>query len=208
MSIKDDGIWESSLEERPDFVHAIGMISIEHGNLELSLADLLARTIGLSKKVAHAIYFTPRAGVLRVEILQSAAQMKFAPGSKDADHPLEKQKAAALQKIERLTKRAIAVMQRRNQVMHDAWGISRNGKEEPVLRGSGRDILRDDSREVPIQELKDIIRDLRRVITDVDNLAEEFRTRPPFMSDMRESATKSGSSARMVSSVKPASHKK
>ena len=37
--------WESELEQFPDHVRAIGMISIENGNLELALADLMATAL-------------------------------------------------------------------------------------------------------------------------------------------------------------------
>jgi hypothetical protein len=200
--------WSSSLEERPDYVHAIGMISIENGNLELSLADLFARTLSISKKMAHAIYFTPRAAALRVEILQAAARTRLAPRPKiSPTHPLEVQKSDALRKVERLVKRSFGVMQRRHEVMHDAWGIARDEKDEPVIRGSGRDLIQSEARDAPLRELTDLIRDLRDVITDVDRLVAEFTNRPPAMADLRRSLTKSGSSARTDNAGKPASRK-
>lgn len=58
--------WASSLEHYPDHVYAIGMISIENSNLELSLSELFSAVLFLPKKVGHAIFFTPRANTLRV----------------------------------------------------------------------------------------------------------------------------------------------
>jgi hypothetical protein len=31
--------WRSTLEGHPEYVHAVGMISIEHANMEMALAD-------------------------------------------------------------------------------------------------------------------------------------------------------------------------
>jgi hypothetical protein len=127
--------WESSLEQYPEHVHAIGMISIEHGNLELSLADLLAVTLNISRRLAHAIYFAPRAAALRLEILGAAAIARLAPHLKARpDSELEKQKREALRKVERLIKRSYAHIQKRHDVIHDAWGIDRRDPGEPVIR--------------------------------------------------------------------------
>ena len=66
--------WKSDLEHYPEHVREIGMISIENGNLELALADLLAATLMLPRSVAHAIYFTPRAASLRIDIFAAATK--------------------------------------------------------------------------------------------------------------------------------------
>ena len=59
----------SVMEDYPDYVCVIGMITIELGNLESSLADLLAEILGVDGEVAHSIYFTPKAVIPRVEVL-------------------------------------------------------------------------------------------------------------------------------------------
>ena len=92
--------WQSSLEQYPEHVRAIGMISIENANLEMSLADLLGAVLTIPKRLAHAIYFTPRAASLRVEILEAAAKAMLVPRAKvDPDSELERQKREALSKI-------------------------------------------------------------------------------------------------------------
>jgi hypothetical protein len=47
--------WTSELEKHPEYLQAIGMISVENGNLEIALADLLGAILLLSRRVAHAI---------------------------------------------------------------------------------------------------------------------------------------------------------
>ena len=97
----------SDLERFPEHVRAIGMISIENANLELSLADLLGATLKISRRVAHAIYFTPRAAALRLEILQAAARARLASNSATTpNNHRETQRRDLLNKIERIAKRS------------------------------------------------------------------------------------------------------
>lgn len=202
-------LWQSSLEAKPDYVRAIGMISVENGNLELALADLLAAALSISKRLAHAVYFTPRAAALRVEILQAASKERLAPRNHlGASHPLEVQKAEALRKIMRMTKQALRAMSRRHDVIHDAWGVTPDDDRRPVIRAKTREALSRSAVEVPLHELTSLIRDFRELITNVDELTGEFRRRPPAMADVRSSLTKSGSSARTERAGNPASLKK
>ena len=43
--------WVSSLNRKPQYVKAIGMISIENGNLEIALADLMAAILRIQRDV-------------------------------------------------------------------------------------------------------------------------------------------------------------
>lgn len=200
--------WKSALDDHPEFVKAIGMISIENANLELALADLLAAVLIMPKRVAHAIYFTPRASALRVEILAEAAKARLVRRLKaPPDHPLEVQKREAQQKVERITKRTYAVIQRRHDVMHDAWGVDHEMDDKPVMRQKiGRAIFID-AIPVPLQTLLDLIRDFRALIEEVMSVTGELRREPATMIDLTKPSTKSGDSARTVKAVKPASRK-
>jgi hypothetical protein len=194
------------------------MISIENANLELALADLMATALSISKRVAHAIYFTPRAAALRIDILEAAAKAKLtpklSPDSKSGhDHPFVKQKREALQKIIKLTKRSHGVTQRRHDVIHDAWGVAYTDEELETDREGSRPVISSklkvasftEAQVVPITSLTDLVRDLRILIDNIHSLGEEFRRHPPSMADLRKSSTKSGSSARAVKDGKPAS---
>ena len=197
--------WISALENHPEHVRAIGMISIENANLELSLADLLAATLFLSKKVAHAIYFTPRAAALRVEILEAAAKANLEPHSKS--HPaaaINIQKRKALSKIERLTKRARAQIQKRHEVIHDAWGVAHEEESRPVIRQNpGQAMLGKDAQPVPLNDLLALVKALRDLIDDVDALTLTFRQHPPSMVSFKKASTNDGDSANAVSEGSP-----
>jgi hypothetical protein len=64
----------STLQDFPDHVHAIGMISIENGNLEYAMAALFSRVIMVRLQVGVSVYMTPKAAVPRIEILENASK--------------------------------------------------------------------------------------------------------------------------------------
>lgn len=169
--------WASPLADKPGHVNAIGMISIENANLELVLAALMSAALMMPRRVAHAIFFTPRAATVRIEILIAAARAELSPNPKaEPDSILEAQKRDAFQKVDKLAKRSLAVIQRRHDVMHDAWAVD-DEKDEPVVRSKiqGAALWK----EVPIQTLLDLIRDYRSLIDDVGALVFALRRNPP-----------------------------
>ena len=178
--------WESSLEAYPDHVRAIGMISIENANLELWLADLMGAALNISKRLAHAIYFAPRAAALRLDILEAAVKERLAPRKKaDPAGTLERQKREALAKIERIVKRSRAHVQKRHDVIHDAWGVDHEAPGSPVLRNRIKDAGFAEADVAPIEQLEDLVRSFRLLISDVDVLVSEIRKHPPTLVDMR-----------------------
>jgi hypothetical protein len=200
--------WQSSLNEYPDHVNAIGMISIENANLEMGLAELLAAVISVPRRVAHAIYFTPRAATLRIDILKEAAAAKLAPNPKASpDSELETQKREALATTIKLTNRAHKAVQKRHDVIHDAWGVDLSGETGSVIRQKIREAAFIDAIPVELQSLTDLVRDFRTLIDEVTDLTLLWRKHPPSMVDLRKPSTKAGSSARTVKDGKPASYK-
>jgi hypothetical protein len=178
------GYFQSALVDHPDYVNAIGMISIENGNLEMALADLLGVTLHIRVDIARAVYFTPRAAFLRIDILDAAAQSALRPKrGGDRFYENEPAKAAALKAISEVVSKARSVVGRRHAVIHDAWGLSdETGKVQrytlPVQEEAGRT--------EDISTLRSLIRDFRDVITQAKSLAIEFRRKPPTMVDLRE----------------------
>jgi hypothetical protein len=178
--------WASALEDHPEHVSAIGMVSIENANLELALADLLSAALSISRRMAHAIYFTPRAASLRVEILQAAVEAKLAPRSKvSPNHAVEIQKRDALKKVKRLLKSSFKVIQRRHAVIHDAWGVTRSDDPPAVIRQKIRSAVFVDAEDAPLSTLRDLIKDIRVLIDDAEQITYAFRKHPPTMADMR-----------------------
>jgi hypothetical protein len=88
-----------SSDDKPDHVNAIGMISIENANLELVLAALMSAAPMMPRRVAHTIYFTPRAATVRIEILIAAARAELSPNPKtEPDSTSSKLKSATRSK--------------------------------------------------------------------------------------------------------------
>jgi hypothetical protein len=174
--------WRSYLENRPEYVHAIGMISIENANLEMALSDLLAAVLHVRRDVGRAIYFEPRAALLRVDILNAAACSRLRPKQEgDRFYENELAKADALKQAVSIVKRAKSVIGRRHEVIHDAWGGEDTTGEvrraSLPLTGTGEP--------APISTLNNLIRDLRKVIVDTTNLSALLRQKPPTLIDLR-----------------------
>jgi hypothetical protein len=56
----------SVLELLPEYVRAIGMISIENANMEFALAGLFASVIQVPLSTGRAIYLTPKSAMARL----------------------------------------------------------------------------------------------------------------------------------------------
>jgi hypothetical protein len=117
---------QSTLERHRDYVHAIGVISIENANLEVALAELFARILHISPQVGEAIYLTPRSAFARLEIFRAAADAALRPRRRGGQN--EARKAETLIKAHDLHRRAKSAVGRRHDVIHNAWGTT---AEEP-----------------------------------------------------------------------------
>jgi hypothetical protein len=175
---------EHNLTDFPDYVQAIGMISLETVDTELRLANLFSRMIGVPLKVGQAIYLSPKAEQTRFDIFRNAAQARL--GVPKANLRMKD----ALKKIESILERSEKLIRKRHRVIHDDWGVS--SKEKKVTRrlldgGTGRERTQVDK-----TELDNHIYALRCLIDDIYDLTEAFREHPPFMVDMQLSATREG----------------
>ncbi|HMK79377.1 MAG TPA: hypothetical protein VK438_06985 [Xanthobacteraceae bacterium] len=173
---------EHNLTQRPDYVSAIGMVALETVDLEIRLAGLFAAIVGLSSRVAQAIYFSPKAEQARMDILRNAANAAYHVSPSRTGNQA-KQKRDALLKVETLLKRSEKVIRKRHRVVHDDWNISE--KEKTVTRRPVGGELERPRTPVPISDLSDIIKQLRELIDDVYDLSKEFKERPPHMVSLR-----------------------
>ena len=174
--------WASELEKHPEHLQAIGMISVENGNLEIALADLMGAILLTSRRIAHAIYFEPRAASLRIGIFKAATEECLRPSRrKNASSSLEAQKRNALARTKRLASGSLRATQRRHDIIHDAWG-SLGGD---VFRQKIGETLRHTAEPVNINTLRVLIRDFRTLIDEAHSLTGEFRAKPPTMIDLR-----------------------
>jgi hypothetical protein len=166
----------------PEYVKNIGMVALETVDLEIRLANLFGRIIGLTPRKAQAIYFSPKAEQARMDIIRNAAKATFHVTPLQTGS-LARQKRAALEKVEALLERSEKLIRKRHRVIHDEWNISE--KEKKVTRRLvGGEPVRPRT-PVEIEELTDLIGELRLLIDDVYALSEEFRKHPPTMVSLR-----------------------
>jgi hypothetical protein len=170
------------LANHPEHVEALGMIAIETVALELELASLLSRILMVRRRVAEAIFLTPKAESARLDVLENVAKAAFALRSKvDPESELEKQKADALQKVLRIVERSRKAIGKRHRAMHDEWDAR---GDFPVIQRFPVD-GRPASKGTPVRiiDLRQQIKELRALIDDVIDLANEFdRTKPLMVS--------------------------
>lgn len=192
--------WVSSLISKPQHVKAIGMISIETANLEIALADLMAAVLRVQRDVAHAIYFTPRASTLRIEILLQASKKRLATWhSPGFISDLDKRRKNALNQVERITKIGKGIFQRRHDIIHDGWALSGTQKRKRVVRYKIGEITHTTKNvTVKLSDLTSLLRDMRGLIDHVRDLTEQLKAGPASMIDLKNPITNSGSSALTV----------
>jgi hypothetical protein len=95
---------------------------------------------------------------------------------------LARQKKAALEKVATLLERSEKLIRKRHRVIHDEWNVSE--KEKTVTRRLVGGELTRPRTPVEIDELTDLIGQLRLLIDDVYRLSQEFKEHPPTMVSM------------------------
>jgi hypothetical protein len=168
----------STLEEYPDHVRAIGMISIENANLESMLATLFSRMLFIHPRVGHAIYLTPKSAIARIEIFENAAKAALRPQG-TAEH--KSQLRTALTRAQRIATRARTLVGKRHGIIHDSWGVD---KETGHVERSPLNSW-DATKPVPLATLQQLIDEFRQLIDDVFDLQKAFRDSPPTLVDLR-----------------------
>jgi hypothetical protein len=183
--MEDIMAWQSILEKHPEHTRLIGMIAIETGNLELALANLFARMLLVPLRIGRAVYLTPQSSQARLHILKNAARAEF-------DRPMRSKVltdrcASALKRVIEVHDRANKSILRRHRVVHDSWGFNDDDGQVSRLMIDGNPDR--ESASAPINELRDQLRSLRKLIDDAGVLAREFHNNPPMMIDLRLSGT-------------------
>jgi hypothetical protein len=100
----------STMELHPEHLQAIGMISIEVGNLEMALGRLLGAMLHISPRVGELIYLTPQAAMARLSLLVNLSQDQLADDS------------IGRKMVDKLIERARTILIRRNDLIHNIWG--------------------------------------------------------------------------------------
>ncbi len=146
-------LYQSVLVRHPDYLEAIGTLSIEVVNIDILLAHLLSAVLGIPRRIGDEIYFTPRANALRINILQNVARTAL-----HGIHGYEKQTL-------NIAKRALAIADKRHKILHESWGFSQDGyyitrRALPLSRPAKRP-------RIPLTEITDVIGDTRQLVKEI-----------------------------------------
>ena len=148
---RGDVPYQSTLERHPEHVKAIGMIAIEMGNLEVILARLFGALLDIDQVLADAIFYTPQATGPRIALVANLA-----------DEILQ---GKALKDVKKLLKTARELQGRRNDHLHNSWGLSAStGKVISSKPPKG------DEKPITLQELTSHVLRLRRLITTINEI--------------------------------------
>jgi hypothetical protein len=159
---------ESTLEKHPDHVKAIGMITVEMANMEMYLGDLLGAVLHIGNYMARIVYLTPRSAFARLEILENVIDATLVPKTDARIH------------LEGICARAKAVMGKRHDLIHQAWGVS-EANPQNIMRMRLPQFEGDTLQSAPLPELTQMITDIRNVIDDIKDAAEDgYRNWPPY----------------------------
>tara|TARA_R110000868_G_scaffold2930_2_gene19917 strand:+ start:481 stop:981 length:501 start_codon:yes stop_codon:yes gene_type:complete len=166
------------------------MVSLETIALEIQLAGVLARMIGIPLRIGQAIYLSPKSEHSRLDILRNAAQSRLAvaPGKEKTE--LGMQQIKALKQVTKIVRRASDLVNRRHRVVHDEWNFS--DREKAVTRKKLDGKPGNPRVAIPLTEVGLLVTDMRKLIDDAHALAESFREHPPFMARLKKDSTKSG----------------
>lgn len=139
---------KSPLIDKPEYLQAIGLVTVEINMMEFLLAAILGVMIKVSPEIGRAIYYAPKAASARTDILVHAARAAI------TDNP------RLLASIESLERRAKGVFNDRHGVAHDRWMVPLGATT--VHRGSGASL---DQRSAQLAELEAIVKRARSLWT-------------------------------------------
>lgn len=140
----------STLDQHPEHLQALGMLSIEIANLEIMLAELLAGFLHIARYVGHVVYLTPQTAIGRLKILENVIEDSV------------EDKTETKKRLDKIISKARFLILKRHEYIHGAWGISTDNKKFVVRR----DIpFRSNKKPtvVPLKEITDFIHNIREL---------------------------------------------
>lgn len=157
--------YQTPLERRPKYLRALGTITVELGNLEFVLAEVLGALLDIKREYAHAIYFAPKNTIARVDIIQ--AVLNEMPSSQLRDD------------VGSMLGSAKNVMQRRHDYIHKLWVLSESNRR---VHTSKAPLKAGTAKYVPLRDLLALVTDMRKVVTTAHEMApsihESLHLRP------------------------------
>ena len=165
--------YQTALERHPEYLRAIGTVAVEMTNMEVMLADLLSAILGLPDDTAHAIYFAAQATGPRLTLLANASQEAL------------KQFPNYAAKVADYMRHARKYSNQRNDIMHDSWGLS----EEKMQVSRRKTPLHKSppAKQIPVENVKELIHNIRVLVTDVIYLVDQIDNDPTYIPSLRKS---------------------
>jgi hypothetical protein len=164
-SPKSEPPFISFLEEvAPEYLPVIGVLSVELVNLEQAFAHFLACILRVPLDVGEAMFFAPLVTGVRLSIVQKAADKCL------ARYPLHSKKAKAS------LKKARTQFNKRNEFLHQPWGLLSDGK----VATSPLPISKAALRHVPLAEIEEAVYRVRCLMADMRDLIYAIATDPTY----------------------------
>ena len=159
----------SPLEYYPEHVRLVGMISIEMANMDYTLASLLGSLLHIDEEIGRTLYLTPRVAIGKLEMLGNTITASVRAGS-------ERDK-----QLRDLLAKARSIIQKRHEMIHDFWGVDEETGHPSRISLPTRPTK--PKRLAPINELEDMVTQIRTIMTTADFLARTFYAEwPPYAS--------------------------
>ena len=154
---------QSPLERFPDYVKAIGMTTIELCNLEAAVCHLFGAILRFDEPIAGSIFSSPKTTAGRLDMVRNLAAQAVKQKILSQDDA---------KTIKELVARADKLLRKRNDVVHEMWGVSRDLTKVmriPLPYG--------EPTPVTLESLTRNIADLRILWTELDKLSHRLRLR-------------------------------
>jgi hypothetical protein len=146
----------STMEDHPEFVKAIGMITVELSNMEIRLSDVLAALLNRDTDIGAAIYFTPRAAALRVAIVDSVAEALMKPTFQ------------LFKDVTALTRRCKRAIDKRHKLIHGHWGVESGSN---TVQHSPLPLRLGSFTKPELKEVQKLTSDIRRLSAELSAIA-------------------------------------
>lgn len=145
--------YKSPLENHPDIVKAIGMVTIESSVLDLMIGRMLGGILGIEEAFSTAIYLTPKSAFARIEMIKNAIN--------------EYEENDEIQTIRRVLKRVKAITNKRHAIIHSLYGPGSLSEhaiqiDMPMTTESIRS-----ERTITVNAMNVVIQDMRNLISEI-----------------------------------------
>jgi hypothetical protein len=145
------------------------MLGIEMSNLEINLGELLGCLLHISPEAGRLVYLTPHSSFGRLAMVENIVKATLVEKSEGHVH------------LAKLLARAKAIMGKRHNLIHGAWGLPPKDRQGEVRWHSLPFMEDKPSRPVPISELNSLIEDIRDLSENVrQTTADAYQHWPAY----------------------------